>query len=226
MKKINIIFMILVLILMIFGIGMAATARVTLNWDGKDTLGNVEASMPVTITVYDVDTGLVLTFGSVSGPVTGYALPDFNVVVPNDTIKVLRVNAKAKDAATPPNESVASSTVSVSIKGLDTIPPSGTVSINSGAASTSSAPVTLTLAATDALGTVTGMKFSNDGITFSTEVPYAVTYAWTLSSGIGTKTVSAKFKDNTGNWSSSFTDTIQVVDVTPPGVPVITITIQ
>ena len=45
----------------------------------------------------------------------------------------------------------------------DTTPPTGNVSINSGAASTTTTAVTLTLSATDAAGTVTGMKFSNDG---------------------------------------------------------------
>jgi len=118
------------------------------------------------------------------------------------------------------NESVKSIEKSASIPASDTTPPTGSVSINSGAASTTSTAVTLTLSATDAAGTVTGMKFSNDGTTYSSEVAYASSYSWTLSSGIGTKTVYALFKDNSGNWmTSAATDTINLVsppDTTPP----------
>jgi len=99
----------------------------------------------------------------------------------------------------------------------DTTPPTGTVNINAGAASTTSTSVTLTLSASDAAGTVTGMKFSNNGSTYSSEVAYATSYSWTLTSGLGTRTVYVLFKDNSGNWMSSpATDTIQVIDNAPP----------
>ena len=118
------------------------------------------------------------------------------------------------------NESVKSAERSASIPAADTTPPTGSVNINSGAASTTSTAVTLTLSASDAAGTVTGMRFSNDGTTFSSEVAYATSYSWALSSGVGTKTVYVRFKDNSGNWmTSSATDTIQLVapaDTTPP----------
>ena len=52
------------------------------------------------------------------------------------------------------------------------------------------------------------MKFSNDNITYSTPESYATTRAWTLTSGDGTKTVYAKFKDSAGSWSNAYTDTI------------------
>ena len=114
------------------------------------------------------------------------------------------------------NESAKSTEKSITVPVTDTTPPTGTVVINSGAASTTSASVTLTLSATDTGGTVTGMKFSNDGSTYSSEVSYATSYSWTLSSGYGTKTVYAKFKDNSGNWSSAVSDTIAYIDATPP----------
>ena len=109
-----------------------------------------------------------------------------------------------------------SSAVTDTIQLVDTTPPTGSVIINSGAASTSSTAVTLTLSATDNSGTVAGMEFSNDGTTWSSQVAYATSYSWTLSSGSGTKTVYAKFVDPSGNWSSVVTDTIQLVDTTPP----------
>ena len=93
--------------------------------------------------------------------------------------------------------------------------PSGTVTINSGAAATKTTTVTLTLSATDNSGSVSQMRFSNDGTTWSTPEPYVTTKAWTLTTGDGTKTVYAQFNDPSGNWSSAATDTI-VLDTIQP----------
>ena len=98
---------------------------------------------------------------------------------------------------------------------VDNQPPAGTVQINGGAAATNSRTVTLSLSATDALSNVTQMRFSNNGTSFSAAESYAPTKTWTLSSGAGTKTVYAQFRDAAGNWSSSATDTI-VLDTTAP----------
>ena len=106
----------------------------------------------------------------------------------------------------------ASSTLTVTV---DDQPPTGTVLVNGGAAATRSSAVTLTLSATDAVGPVTQMQFSNSGTFWSTPEPYAATKAWTLTSGAGTKTVYARFRDAAGNWSAPATDTI-VLDTTAP----------
>ncbi len=108
---------------------------------------------------------------------------------------------------------------------LDTIKPTGTISINSGSTYAISFTVTLNLTAADANG-VSQMQFSNDNVTWSTAQAYATTKSWTLTSGDGTKTVYAKFKDNAGNWSVSYSDTITLATCsaypvrivgTPPG---------
>jgi len=109
------------------------------------------------------------------------------------------------------NESERSSEVSASIPAQDTTPPVGTVSINGGAARTTSRSVTLTLSATDSQGTVTSMRFSNDGTTYSTAQSYATSAAWTLTSGDGIKTVYVQFRDSAGNWSAACTDTIELL---------------
>jgi hypothetical protein len=90
----------------------------------------------------------------------------------------------------------------------------GTITINSGAASTNSRGVTLTLSCSYAQG-CSWMKFSNDNVTYSTPVAYDATKAWTLTTGDGPKTVYVKFKDTLGNWSSAYSDTI-LLDQTPP----------
>jgi hypothetical protein len=98
--------------------------------------------------------------------------------------------------------------------------PSGTVLINNGAAFTNTTAVTLKLSATapaPGSGRVTQMRFSNNGSTWSSWVPYATTKAWTLSSTNGTKTVYAQFKDGLGNVSAAANDTI-ILDTVKPKV--------
>jgi chitodextrinase len=123
----------------------------------------------------------------------------------------------AYDAAgnvSAPSASVTASTPSAT---ADTVPPTGTITINGGASVTNTSSVSLSLSATDASSSVSQMRFSNSSFGFSTPEPYATTKGWTLSTGDGTKTVYVRFQDAAGNWSSSFTDTI-VLDTTPPAI--------
>lgn len=92
----------------------------------------------------------------------------------------------------------------------DTIPPTGTIIINSGDATTYNPNITLTLTCSDNVG-CSQMQFSNDNVTYSTPEPYGTTKSWTLSPGYGTKTVYAKFKDVSGNWSIPYSDTIDLI---------------
>jgi lipopolysaccharide export system protein LptA len=97
---------------------------------------------------------------------------------------------------------------------LDTALPTGTVKINSGDAYTDSTLVMLDITGSDVNG-ISEMQFSNDGTNWSTSETYNTVRAWLLSSGDGTKTVSARLKDNAGNWSDPFNDTI-ILDQTAP----------
>ena len=97
---------------------------------------------------------------------------------------------------------------------IDTIPPTGTITINSGAALTNNPNVTLTLSCIDNIG-CSQMQLSNDNVTYSTPETYATSKVWTLTSGDDTKTVYVKFKDTAGNWSSAYSNTI-LLDATPP----------
>jgi hypothetical protein len=91
---------------------------------------------------------------------------------------------------------------------VDTDAPSGTVVINSGATTTMSTSVTLTLAATDTTTSVSEMAFSNDGTTWSTWQTYATSATWMLTSTDGVKTVRVRFRDAAGNVSVPTTATI------------------
>ena len=96
---------------------------------------------------------------------------------------------------------------------VDATPPTGTVSINGGAAQTSSMDVALTLSASDGSGVgVSEMRLSNDGTNWAGWMPFAAATSWTLSPGLGLRTVYAEFRDGLGNVSTPASDSIEVVE--------------
>ncbi|MDP2923520.1 MAG: hypothetical protein Q8O30_07390, partial [Candidatus Omnitrophota bacterium] len=99
----------------------------------------------------------------------------------------------------------------------DTIPPTGTVTINNNADYTNTPSVDLALSAQDNAGGsgLSEMQFSNDNSTWSAPESYSTTKTWTIDSIEGLKTVYVKYKDVAGNWSEAFSDTI-TLDATPP----------
>jgi hypothetical protein len=94
----------------------------------------------------------------------------------------------------------------------DTTAPSGSVSINDGASTTSSRSVTLTLSATDPSpgSGVTDMRISNtqSGLSSASWEAYSSSKAWTLTASKGTKTVYVQYRDAAGNRSAIVKDTI------------------
>lgn len=109
-----------------------------------------------------------------------------------------------------------SGTVTESI-GLDRAVPTGTVTIDSGAATTTSESVSLALTSSDATSGVADMRFSNDGSTWSSWQSAGSSASWSLTAGDATKTVYAQFRDGAGNVSSSKTDTILLDQTAPTG---------
>jgi hypothetical protein len=92
---------------------------------------------------------------------------------------------------------------------LDTEPPSGAITINSGASVTTSTSVTLTLDYSDATSDVDQVRYSNDGTwdTEGWEVP-AETKLWILSPDEGQKTVYYQIRDNAGLLSATYSGNI------------------
>ena len=92
---------------------------------------------------------------------------------------------------------------------------SGSISVNANAPATATAAVTVTLSAmATAPASLSQMRFSNDGITFTAFEAYAGTKAWVLSGGDGNKTVTAEVRDS-NNVTALFSDTI-TLDSAPP----------
>jgi hypothetical protein len=123
---------------------------------------------------------------------------------------------RVRSADAAGNESTSADATFTTTAASDTTPPTGTVTINGGAATTASTSVTLTLSATDNSGTVSQMQFSSDGTTYSAWEVYATSKAWTLFSGDGEKSVYAKFRDAAGNVSAAATDSITLSTAPPP----------
>ena len=97
---------------------------------------------------------------------------------------------------------------------LDTVNPTASVSINGGAATSTSATVILTVSAFDATSGVASTQASNDNVTFLTVTGASPT--WTLSAGDGLKTVWYRVIDNAGR-STTVSDTITLATDWVPG---------
>jgi hypothetical protein len=106
---------------------------------------------------------------------------------------------------------------------VDFNPPTGTVRINDINAGTASPNVTVKVLGRDDISGVTQVKLSNNGTTFSSPQTYTgsestaqaiswdvtnPTYGGTAADGV--KTVYAQFKDASGKWSASESDTIEL----------------
>jgi hypothetical protein len=100
---------------------------------------------------------------------------------------------------------------------IDNIPPSGAIIINSDDIYTKTPNVMLFPACGDNGGSgCADMMFSNDNLNWSSVEPFSESpKQWVVSSGDGKKTVYAKYKDVSGNWSTAFSDSI-IFDSTAP----------
>jgi hypothetical protein len=110
---------------------------------------------------------------------------------------------------------------------LDRVGATGAVSIEDGAAYTTSGTVRVAVPATDDRSGVTAVRLSNSGSSSATAwatYPYDPDVTWSLTnatyggtSANGTKTLYVRWRDAAGNWSSTSRDTI-LLDATRPTV--------
>ncbi len=100
---------------------------------------------------------------------------------------------------------------------VDTKGPTGSVIINNQDAVTNSIYVDLALSASDATTGVSAMSISNDGV-FDAEQWESFSAKkdnWVLPAISGTRKVYVKFRDNAGNESVIFSDTIELIIIAP-----------
>jgi len=116
------------------------------------------------------------------------------------------------------SDTMTSSTATLLVGTPDTTAPTGSLDINSGAASTSTLDVTLNLSATDDVG-VTGYRVKNGSsvsgaswVDISSTTSFSADIPWTLSSSGGSpKTVAVQYRDAAGNQSTTYTDDIAYI---------------
>lgn len=101
----------------------------------------------------------------------------------------------------------------------DSGPPIGSISINDGAATTTSRIVSLSLAANDSGSGVAYMRFSHDGQNWTSWEAFALRSRWLLEQGGGSngRTFRAyvQFRDASGNDSTPVSDTIELASSAP-----------
>ena len=188
----------------------------TLTVNATDATGN-STSQSVSGTLDTTLPAIVITSPQ-DGFLTNQKNITINYTVDGEPKSEERVLNEGANTLTVTAADAAGNSASKSVSGtLDSTAIGGTVKINSDAAYTQAANVTLTLSAQDSAGGsgISQMRFSNDGSIWSAPEAYAVSKSWALLAGDGEKTVYAKFSDAAGNWSTPATDAI-ILDTTAP----------
>jgi len=168
-------------------------------------IGNTSTISGATISsvTYSVDSGSWSSTG-----VTG--TDSFTIVVPALADGSHTVRVRATDSYGNVSDSTLYGSTTFTV---DTAAPtSNSISINSSSIYSNSRTTTLTLSST---GTSQMMISENSDFTGASWETYSTSKSFDLSSGDGTKTVYAKFKDESGNTSSSISDSIVLDTVAP-----------
>jgi hypothetical protein len=113
------------------------------------------------------------------------------------------------------NQGSPSATSFVVYAATDVTPPSGTMSINSGAVATNLSAASVNSAVTDAGSGMSQMRVDQAGTgAYAAWIAYSASYSITLPAGSGTKTVNVQYRDVSGN-VLTLSDTI-IYDATAP----------
>ncbi|MFH1602072.1 MAG: hypothetical protein ABIB61_03900 [Candidatus Shapirobacteria bacterium] len=170
-------------------------------------------SITLTISAFDATSGLNQMIISENADFTGASWEDYAMsksLTISSTEGAKTVYLKFKDNAGNESE-VFSDTIT-----LDSTAPTGTININNGAAYTGSVSITLAISANDTLSDVAQVIVSEDSsFTGNSWESYTTSRSFTLSGAPGQKTVYLKAKDNAGNESGTYSDTI-ILDDAPP----------
>ena len=166
----------------------------------------VNAGIPLTFTVYEFTSWIGYSLdGQLNATITGNTtLPTlldgwhYLVVYANDTFGNME--------ASPARHFT-----------VDTTAPTGSITINDGAASTISLQVKLTLLAEDATSSVAQMRFFEPA--WADWEEYATSKFWEFTAGGGYMTVYVQFRDNAGLVSAPYPATIYLGDTPPPSGP-------
>jgi hypothetical protein len=213
--------------------GVIVTSPTGSTWTARtsgttSTLNSVAYGNGTFVAVGDAGTVLTSSTGTTWTKVSGLAVPFIGITYGNNLFVAVGAGGAVYSSSSGSSWTQESSITVNNLRGIayfageyiavgdngtilqtvENTPPTGSVSINNGAATTNTTAVTLYLSATDNSGTVSSMQFSNDNISWTSPQSYAVSAPWTLPAGDGVKTVYARFMDKNGNWSSVYNATI------------------
>lgn len=99
---------------------------------------------------------------------------------------------------------------------LDMSAPTGTVIFSGLTTYATTTNVTLALSCSDATSGCSQRRFSNDGTNWSSPSANGPSASWNLTTGEGSKTVYAQFKDTAGNWSTGVINKSIILDTQAP----------
>ncbi|MDP2953063.1 MAG: PQQ-binding-like beta-propeller repeat protein, partial [Chloroflexota bacterium] len=165
-------------------ISQPVTGSITL--DASPPAGSVQAqgwsspyisnTVTLSVSASDGTSGLSqMQFGPNSetfNPWESYGTASLYLAPPGATAVFGRFKDQAQNVSSP---------VSASLTLLDDVSPTGTISINAGAAYANSVTATLSLSATDNLSGVSAMAFSNDGSAWSDWPGFSTSNSWPLA---------------------------------------------
>jgi hypothetical protein len=217
-------------------------------WTGHNVTTAANANTRAQV-VIDEELGLVYVFstsgGTAAGTIYVKAAPLSSLTFPTGKGAAFIASAsdKAIDDATLTKQTVSAATGILAEAGdrvtfellhrfmtlaaTDNTAPSGTATIDSGAAFTGVTNVTMTVPATDAGSGVAIVRFANgsnstdgsgmlDGSGAASQ-SWAPSVPWTIASGDGVKTVWTQWQDHAGNWSAPVSATIGLDQTGPNG---------
>jgi hypothetical protein len=187
-------------------ISSAASTSVTLDTVAPSapviTLSTTEPTTQVTVTIeYPADAVTPYEYqlwGDYRSPYTGPF-----VLTSNRTISAYADDAAGNESTSEP----------VGVTNIDTTPPTGSLSFQEGAGTSSAA---VTLLPNDGGTGATQMQFSDDNSAWTNWEPFSTTKAYTLPSGEGAHTVYMRLQDAVGNISTGTISASIIVDTTPP----------
>lgn len=165
----------------------------------------------ITLTATDVWSGVAETYYRINDGLTQTVSmdgqPHINDVGPSDTLEYWSVDSAGNEEL--PHKML------IDIK-CDDSAPTGSITINDGAAYATSRSVVLTLTVVDEESGVLQVRYSNDGV-WDSELwtTTSLTQPWNLALGDGAKTIYFQIENNVGLLSLTYSDTI-ILDVTQP----------
>ncbi|WP_134682954.1 Ig-like domain-containing protein [Brevibacillus migulae] len=168
-----------------------------------------------TLTTIDPDTGDSPTFTIVAGDTSSFTISSSNELKTAEAFDYeAKSNYNLTIQATDSGGNTFAKAFTISVTNQNEAP-AGSLTINSGAATTASREVTLTITAADPESDSLEMRFSDDGTTWDGWTGFSATTSRTLSVGDGEKTVHVQLKDAANNLSNVYSDSI-ALDQTPP----------